>query len=489
MPSSSMPSTSWPGSWAVPSASCCASPMPTGAGAAARATGPATWPNGSRPGSACPTAHFSGWCTQAHIRPVVHQPKLLAVTREARQYALVKRDVDAALRGFGGVRFLRTSASRKVGRSNVRSAWFRLASVAAALCLVVGCSSSGSPRDRGLAARLQRSVDEFLSSRLVPGASVAVIDDGKLISVTSGFTDLEDERAVARDTQFRIASVTKLYLASLALRLVERDKLSLDEPIGVWSLALPPKLDFARELTLRQLLSHTSGIDQTFTRDEDRHRALRTADLLERIPPPVCRPSSCWTYADGNYVLVQLVLEAAAAQPLTTLVRDELAEPLGLRRTVVVDAANVDTVLPSQYALVSNDEGDPLEPRHLFEQSLPRSSTLITSAAEAARFADALLAGDLLAAASLETMLDTSAMRDLPCPHGCPFDYGLGVFHYDIAGHELVGHDGSSGAMVVHDRARGVTIAILSNGGEQDISGFLETVLSAVDANTRTSIS
>ena len=344
---------------------------------------------------------------------------------------------------------------------------------------------TSSESDDGLAVRVQRSVDEFLSSRLVPGASVAVIDDGELVSVVSGFTDLDGERAVTTGTQFRIASITKLFLAALTLKLAEQAKVSLDEPIGVRPLALPPQLDFARELTLRQLLSHTSGLDQTFTRDEDRHRALTTVDLLKRVPPAVCRPSSCWSYADGNYVLVQVVLEAATAKPLARLLRDELAEPLGLRHTVLVEAANDDTVLPSQYALVSDDEGDPLEPRRLFEQALPRSGTLITTAADAARFADALFSGDVLDGDSLKTMLDTSAMRDLPCPHGCRFEYGLGVFHYDIGGHDLVGHDGSSGAIVVYDRAQGVTIAILTNGGEQDIGKFLEAVLDTIDSRTR----
>lgn len=354
-------------------------------------------------------------------------------------------------------------------------------------CQAVGCGSSASTAGGGLEARVQRSVDEFLSSRLVPGASVAVIDDGELLNVVSGFTDLEGERAVTADTQFRVASVTKLYLAALTLRLAERGGVSLDVPIGTRPLALPPQLAFARELTLRQLLSHTSGLGQTFTRDEDRHRALTTTDQLKRIPPPVCEPSSCWSYGDGNYVLVQVVLEAATGRSLAELFRDELLAPLGLRRTLLVDATSVDTPLPSQYALVSDDSGQPLEPRRLFEQSLPRGMTLITTAADAATFADALFSGDLLDAESLKAMLDTSAMRDVPCPDGCRFDYGLGVFHFDIAGDELVGHDGSSGAIVVHDRHQDLTIAILTNGGERDIGKFLESILATIDTETQTS--
>jgi hypothetical protein len=55
------------------------------------------------------------------------------------------------------------------------------------------------------------------------------------------------------------------------------------------------------------------------------------------------------------------------------------------------------------------------------------------------------------------------------------------VFHYNLAGHELVGHDGSSGTIVVDDQDRDLTIAILTNGGEQDIGAFLEAVINAID--------
>ncbi len=310
---------------------------------------------------------------------------------------------------------------------------------------------------------------------------MAVIDDGELVGVVSGVANLDAQRAVTADTQFRVASVTKMYVAAIALELVERGVLSLDEPIGVRPLALPPSLAFAGQLTLRQLLSHSSGLPQTFTRDEDRQQALTTTDLLARISPPVCEPSSCWSYGDGNYVLAKVVLEAAARRSLAELFRDELLEPFNLHATSLVDAAVVNTPLPSQYALVSDDSGLPVEPRRLFEQALPRSETLVTTATDAVRFADVLFSGEMLDPAGLTLMLDTSAMRDLPCPDGCRLEYGLGVFHYEVAGHNLVGHDGSSGAVVVHDLDQDLTVAILTNGGDQDIGAFLEAVLNAID--------
>ena len=121
----------------------------------------------------------------------------------------------------------------------------------------------------------------------------------------------------------------------------------------------------------------------------------------------------------------------------------------------------------------------------MFRQSLPLYPTLVTTPTDAARFADALFSEEVLLPATLETMLDTGVMHDLPCLEGCPFEYGLGVVHYDIGGRHLVGHDGGSGAIVAHDQADGLTVAILSNGGEQDIGTFIESVLDAIDLATR----
>jgi CubicO group peptidase (beta-lactamase class C family) len=309
-----------------------------------------------------------------------------------------------------------------------------------------------------------------------------VIDRDITAQVVAGVANVETREPVGARTQFRVASVAKMYIAAIALRMVERGDLSLDERVGTLGVTLPASLASARDITLRQLLSHTSGLSQTFTRDEDRGRPLTIADRLDRIPPPVCEPSACWSYADGNYVLLEAVLETVVGRSLSEVFDTELLTPLALDGTRLVNAAVDDDPLPSQYALVRDDTNRVAEPGRLFEQSLPRSATLVTTAGDAASFADALFAGDVVSKATLTAMLDTSVMRDLPCPEGCKTEYGLGVFHYKLGGHELVGHDGSSGTIVVHDRMKDLTVAILTNGGDQAIGAFLEKVLLAIDS-------
>lgn len=347
--------------------------------------------------------------------------------------------------------------------------------------LLVGCESSNS----ALAARLESAVDGFMADHLVAGAGVALIQRGDLIEVAHGVGDVEIQHQVTAETRFRVASVTKMYMSAIALRLVDQGKLVLDEPIRD-QVALPESLEHARSFTLRQLLSHTTGLPQTYTADADYGRHLSLEERMERIPPPVCQPGTCWSYADGNYVIVEALLEAVTGQHIGGIFTEQIIDPLDLTNTAVIDPFTSSEPLPAQYALVYDPATDaPAEPLQLVKQSLPLIPTLVTTPTDAARFAEALFSGEVLLPETLETMLDTSVMRDLPCRNeafdGCPFDYGLGVFHFDLGGRHLVGHDGGSGAIIVHDQSDGLTVAILSNGGQQDLRAFIESVLDAID--------
>lgn len=345
--------------------------------------------------------------------------------------------------------------------------------------LFVSCDASS------LETGVETAVARFMADHLVAGAGVALIQGGDLIEVSHGVAEVETQQPVTEETPFRVASVTKMYISAIALRLVDQGVLVLDEPIGD-QVPLPDSLVHARSFTLRQLLSHTTGLPQTFTDDADRGRLLSLQERMERIPPPVCPPGECWSYADGNFVIVEAMLEATTGKAIVEIFDEQIVEPLELTNTSVIDPFRFPEPLPAQYALVHDPAtGGPVIPHELFRQSLPVFPTLVTTPTDAVRFADAVFSGDVLLPATLETMIDTAVMDDLPCPEGCPFEYGLGVFHFDVGGRHLVGHDGGSGAVVVHDQTDGLTVAILSNGGEQDLRTFLESVLDAIDPEAK----
>lgn len=347
-----------------------------------------------------------------------------------------------------------------------------------------GCNATSDDSTEALRSRLQIAVDEFVASRDVPGASVAVITDGRITTVVSGHADLEAQEPIGPNDEFRLASITKNYVAALALDLDAEGVVPLDEPIDPWLSDLPPGLDL-RGVTMRQLLSHTSGLAQTATDDRDRGKHLALEEVLARIPPRACAPGRCWSYADGNYVVAALVLEAATAKSLRIEMHDRFFEPLDLANTHFFGDPRAAPRI--QYTLVVDPiTFQPVLPHRLRRQLLPivtddRAAPIVASASDLARWGDALFNGRAIDAAALDRMLDAAAMRGLPCPHGCPLDYGLGVFHYEFGGREFVGHDGSSGAIVATEVGTGLTIAILTNGGERDMGRFVETVIAAID--------
>lgn len=348
-------------------------------------------------------------------------------------------------------------------------------------------AACGSTESRALPdeqRRVQAAVDDFLATHDIVGASVAVLRDGKLTTLVSGHVDLERTEPIGTDDQFRVASITKTYIAALALSMAADGLVLLDEPIDPWITEVGSIARF-RGVTLRQLLTHTSGLAQTPTDDGDRGRPLSLDDVIEGIPAPVCDPGTCWSYADGNYVLAAIALDAASPTSLTDEIRDRFLTPLVLVHTNFFGQPEARPV-PSYVLTVDPTAFEPRSPHELRRQSLPivtdaRAAPIVTTAADLARWADALYRGRAIGAAQVSELLDVAATRDLPCPQGCGPPYGLGVFHYEFGGREFVGHDGSSGAIVATDRESGLTIAILTNGGDSDVGAFFEAVLTAVD--------
>lgn len=360
-----------------------------------------------------------------------------------------------------------------------------LALAASVSLILTSCAGSApeSPTSADPAASLQERVAAFLETHSVAGATVAVRIGGRTITAVAGMADIDRRRPVLPETPFRIASIAKTYTAALALKLVESGVLDLEDRVDRWLHYLPPHLAGVESATIAQLLSHTSGLPQSFTRDEDRGRTLDRHAVLDRIPPPVCEPGRCYSYADGNYVLAGLIIEAATGNPLNSELQQRILEPLHLDDTITNEPASLDPTIAVPYNVRLNSNHRPIRPVVYFENILPEweiGGIRATTASDLAAWGAALFGGRFLQPASLERMLDTSLSRHLPCPQGCGFPYGLGVVHYNIGGRRMVGHDGSSGAVLAHDLSDGTTIAILTNGGQQKTGAFLQAVLRAL---------
>ena len=170
----------------------------------------------------------------------------------------------------------------------------------------------------------------------VPGASVVVVRDDKVVFQKSyGGANLEERVVATAQTHYRLASVTKQFTAAAILTLAERGKLSLDESIRKDLPSLP---SYADPITIRQLLTHTSGlIDYEDVIPEGTTTQLKDVDvlrLLEAQQPTYFAPGTSYRYSNTGYAFLALIVERASGLTFADFLRDNIFLPLAMNTTV-----------------------------------------------------------------------------------------------------------------------------------------------------------
>ena len=176
----------------------------------------------------------------------------------------------------------------------------------------------------------------------VPGASVLVLRDGRAVHRASyGMADLEARTRVTPRTNFRLASVSKQFTAAAIEILAERGALSYDDPVTRFLPSLPP---YAREITIRQLLTHTSGLpdyeDLIPAAATEQVSDLDVLQMLEKTAGPDFAPGSRYRYSNSGYVLLGLVAAKASGISFPAFLKSAIFDPLGMRETTVSNIAH-----------------------------------------------------------------------------------------------------------------------------------------------------
>jgi CubicO group peptidase (beta-lactamase class C family) len=226
------------------------------------------------------------------------------------------------------------------------------------LAALVACSSSSpAPQPPAgpvqklapLALALDEVVDKAIATDIV-GAAIIVMKDGEVVyERTVGFADRETNLRVKRETQFRLASMSKALVSITALALVDEGKLGLDDPITKYLPTFRPKLPDGREpvIKVRHLLTHTSGLGYRFIdggayvtaniSDGIAEPGMAAGENLRRLAsvPLLYEPGTSWSYGLSIDVLGEVVAVAGGA-PLPALVDRLVAKKLGMTSTTFV---------------------------------------------------------------------------------------------------------------------------------------------------------
>ena len=191
---------------------------------------------------------------------------------------------------------------------------------------------AATPVPDTLAPKIDAVTDRALAEGRLVGAVVLVARDGEVVyQRAAGFADRDVARPMKVDNLFRLSSVSKPIVSAAALVLVERGKLSLEDPVSKWLPSFQPKLPDGTSptITVRQLLTHTAGLGYKFAEKEDGpyHRAsvsdgfdelrIELSENVRRLSsvPLYEKPGTTWRYSLAIDVL-GAVIERAAGQPL-----------------------------------------------------------------------------------------------------------------------------------------------------------------------------
>jgi D-alanyl-D-alanine carboxypeptidase len=204
-------------------------------------------------------------------------------------------------------------------------------------------------------AELQATMDDLTAGGLPPGMVVWIDGPEYRFEGASGLADLMDDTLMPPDGAFRIGSITKMFTAAVIVKLAEEGMLTLDDPLARWLPDVAAQLPFGDQITLRYLLTHTSGLfnvveheayyaDLFAEMEVDEEAGTVTLACVQRDPHDTLaryvygkdapfEPGTQWRYSNTNYTLLGMVIEAAAAMPLAEAYRTYIYQPLGMAST------------------------------------------------------------------------------------------------------------------------------------------------------------
>jgi CubicO group peptidase (beta-lactamase class C family) len=330
----------------------------------------------------------------------------------------------------------------------------------------------------GIASAQAEKVDEYVRSEMarrhVPGLSVAVVHEGRVILARSyGLADVELSVPVTPNSVFKLASLTKPFTATAVMMLVEEGKVALDRRLGEYLPHLPSHF---RQVTVRQLLSHTSGLADYLAAPRWSWRSSWRLDLtpdefitFASEAPPAFAPGTNIRYSNTGYYLLGFLIERVTGKTYEQFLTESVFEP------VQMSASRRDTrseIVPNRVSGYVFRDSALQNAEYTSETWAYSEGGVISTILDLAKWDAALYANSLLRRSTIEQMWTPAKLANgSPAVigdngAGRPNYYGLGWVISEHRGHRIVLHTGdkpgfsSSFTRFVDDR---LTVIVLCN--------------------------
>ena len=305
----------------------------------------------------------------------------------------------------------------------------RLLSLGLGLLLAASLPATALAAEETGEAAAQAAVETAMTYGGAVSAQFALWEDGEItLSGTAGVYSKTENRLLTDENLYGVGSISKIYTTAAVMKLVEEGKVDLDEPVTTYLPDFRMADERYREITVRMLLNHSSGLMGTTNVDafllDDPDNLTSTQDLLDRLADQTLQadPGAYSVYCNDGFTLAQLVVERVSGQSFADFLRREITGPLGLEATFTPQDDFDRSLLAKTYLGT--------DPRALPPETLNivGAGGIYASASDLAAFGGALCGEGLLSQASLEAMAAEECLRGMwpEDSQGSLLSYGLG---------------------------------------------------------------
>ncbi len=292
---------------------------------------------------------------------------------------------------------------------------------------------------------LERFIMHEMADKDLPALSIALVDDQQIVWAKGfGFADPKRKIPATAETIYRVGSVSKLFTDIGVMQLVEQGKIDLDAPVTRYLPTFRPRNPFGKAITLRQLMSHRSGLvreppvgNYFETTEPTLARTIASLNETELVYAPEARTK----YSNAAIATVGYVLEQTQGEPFAKYLKRAVLDPLGLERSSFEPTPDITKDLAKAYMWTS--DGRVFE-APTFELGISPAGSMYTTVTDMGQFMSALFAGGRGAKGQ---MLKPSTIEEMWTPQFAPpgqkTGYGIGFGVREFEGRRTVGHGGA----------------------------------------------
>ena len=349
------------------------------------------------------------------------------------------------------------------------------------LIAAFGTAQTVDTIDPALKARIDHIASDVMKQRGVPSASVAIVQDGKIVYTHAyGLAHVHPDKPATSDMRYSIGSISKQFAATAILLLQEQGKLTLDDPVGKYI----PGLTRGNEVTIREILSHTSGYQDYAPEDypvASQLKPVTPQQILDEwaTKPLDFEPGTQWQYSNTNYVIAGLIIEKVSGQKLFDFLGEHIFFPLGMKSAWNSDAKSLP---PADAAPYMRNALGPIRPvPNGGEGWMFAAGELAMTAHDLALWDISLMQRKILKPESYEEMFTSVKLKNGKDTH-----YGLGVDVVQRDGHRSIEHSGEVNGFVSDNEVlidEGVAVAVLTNhmaGGAQEMTRLAASTVAGI---------